>query len=174
MSVAVAPYRHEAFNGLYLVKEAGNDLQAKGGGVMIHDEFGPLFLKHGIEEKFGLGLLHRHFDMEPSERLVELNNISTPWDETDAQSIGGALLSHSWDALLSTFGEFLAELYAKLRALGLDKTLGLRAHPGPDFDGLVEVTVGRANINFHPSEASGNNSLSGLVQVLTIFDADAC
>jgi hypothetical protein len=119
--------------------------------------------------------------MEPGERLVELNNISTPWNATDAQVIGGTLLSQSWvfvdnqllpyefvyahgdaadvqrlsqDALLASCGGFLAELYAKLLALGLDKTLGLRAHPGPEFDGLVEVTVGRANINFHPSKAS--------------------
>jgi hypothetical protein len=113
--------------------------------------------------------------MEPSERLVEFNNISTPWGATDADAIGGILLAHSWlfsdnelfpyefsyqhgessqDTVLASQDGFLVELYSKLSGLGLEKTLGLRRHPGPNFDGLVEVTVGRANINFNPSEAS--------------------
>lgn len=119
--------------------------------------------------------------MAPRERLVELNNISTPWDATDAQSIGGVLRAQSWlfadnqlvpyefhyehgeaahtqlhsqDTALGLLGGFLEELYTALLTLDLDKTLGLRLHPGKEVEGLVEVTAGRANINFHPSEAS--------------------
>lgn len=185
MSLAIAAYCHDAFIGLPSVMDAGSDLQTKGGRDVIHDVLGPLFTKHGVEEKFGLGLLHRHFEMAPSERLVELNNISTPWNATDAQSIGGILRAQSWlfadnqlvpyefryvhgeaahtqlrsqDTTLGLLGGFLKELYAALLALDLDKTLGLRLHPGMEFDGLVEVTAGRANINFHPSEMSPKNS----------------
>jgi len=185
MSLDVAAYLHDGFIGLPSVIDAGNDLKALGGREMIYEVFGPLFTKHGVDEKFGLGLLHRHFDMTPNERLVELNNIATPWDETDAESIGGVLITQSWmfidnkivpyeflylhgkdaetkqrleGAGLMFLSGFLAEVYAKLAALGLDKTLGLRLHPGPEFNGLVEVTVGRANINFHPSQMSPKDS----------------
>ena len=34
--------------------------------------------------------------MAPDQRLIELNNISAPWNGGDAQSIGGLLLSQSW------------------------------------------------------------------------------
>lgn len=123
--------------------------------------------------------------MAPDQQLVELNNISTPWNVGDAQSIGGSLLSQSWrfmdtklapyefsyshgdaadeqvrsqGATLGSLGVFLAELHTQLLVLGLVKTLGLRVHPGPDFDGLVEVTAGKANINFHPSKASNGSN----------------
>lgn len=123
--------------------------------------------------------------MAPTERLVELNNISTPWDVGDAQSIGGVLLPQSWillenqlvpyefcylhgdaaygqqlsqEATLASLGGFLDELYAKLVDIGIHDLLGLRLHPGLEFDGLVEVTVGRANINFHPSKVSSVSS----------------
>lgn len=185
MSCVLAEYRHDAFNDLPSVTDAGNALQAKGGHDIIHETLGPLFVKHGIEEKFGLGLLHRHFEMAPSERLVEYNSTSTPWDAADAQNIGGMLLSQSWlfgdnqlvpyefcyshgnaaraqrlsqDATLASMGRFLEELHAMLLAFGLDKTLGLRRHPGLQFEGLVEVTAGRANINFHPSVMSPKES----------------
>ncbi|PPQ93385.1 hypothetical protein CVT25_007094 [Psilocybe cyanescens] len=175
MSIVIASYRHDSFSGLPDIIDAGSDLHAKGGCGIIHKVFGPIFIKYGVEEKLGLGLLHRHFDMEPSEQLIELNNISTLWGATDANDIGSALLENSWlfsnnelvpyefiyqhgeftqDSMLAALDGFLVELYAKLSALGLDKTLGLRRHPGPDFDGLVEVMVGKAKINFHPSKAS--------------------
>lgn len=120
--------------------------------------------------------------MEPRERLVEVNNVSTPWDARDADAIGGTILAQSWlflnkemvpyefsyscasdaaqveqlsqDTALASLSGFLAEIYAKLSVLGMEKTLGLRRHPGPNFEGFVEVTAGRANINFHPSKAS--------------------
>jgi hypothetical protein len=51
MSLAVAPYHHDAFSGLPRVVDAGSGLQAKGGRDMIYDMFATLFVKHGIEEK---------------------------------------------------------------------------------------------------------------------------
>ena len=35
-------------------------------------ELGTVLARHGKTERFGVGLLHRHFDLEEGERLVEL------------------------------------------------------------------------------------------------------
>lgn len=47
--------------------------------------FGSLFVKHGVTEKFGLTMVHRHFDITENEVLVETLNdqntvsVTSPW-----------------------------------------------------------------------------------------------
>lgn len=38
-----------------------------------------LFLAHQVHEQFGIGFLHKHFHIKPTERLVDYRNISAPW-----------------------------------------------------------------------------------------------
>jgi hypothetical protein len=117
--------------------------------------------------------------MSPEERLAEFNNVSSPWLKGDPNIFGGSLVPHSWlfsngqlipyefhyvphdekeeearalNATLSDHLKFLEELNTALNAMGLTGTLGLRSHPSQDFEGSVEVTCGRANINFLPSQ----------------------
>ncbi len=113
--------------------------------------------------------------MAPDERLVEINNISIPWDLHTIAEVGGAICPTSWlfyegklvpyeytftgsdteRAEMYTnpadYPAFLEALYACLKELGLQNALALRVHPGPDFKGSVEFTVGRANISVSPS-----------------------
>src|ERR1700722_10973256 len=41
--------------------------------------FRELFLDYNMDRTFGLILLHRHFDLNENERLVEYNGTSVPW-----------------------------------------------------------------------------------------------
>jgi hypothetical protein len=51
MSIAIASYHHDSFSRLTNVIDAGRDLHAKGGRDTIHEVFGPIFIKYGVEEK---------------------------------------------------------------------------------------------------------------------------
>ena len=50
----------------------------------------------------------------------------------------------------SAHPEFLAELYATLKKCRAQRYLALTVHPGPDFKGSVEFTIGRSNISVAP------------------------
>lgn len=47
--------------------------------------FGSIFVKHGVTSKFGLAMVHRHFDITENEVLVETLNdqksvsVTSPW-----------------------------------------------------------------------------------------------
>lgn len=49
------------------------------------ESFGRLFVKHGVDEEFGLAMVHRHFDISNNEVLVETLNdqnsisVTSPW-----------------------------------------------------------------------------------------------
>jgi hypothetical protein len=46
-----------------------------------------LFLKHKVHKHLGIALLHKHFPIQPTERLLDCRNISALWDignNTDA------------------------------------------------------------------------------------------
>lgn len=48
--------------------------------------FGPvrdLFLEEKVQEIFGICLLHRHFPIKETQRLVEYHHSSSPWDAGD-------------------------------------------------------------------------------------------
>ncbi|KAI9763349.1 MAG: hypothetical protein M1839_006518, partial [Geoglossum umbratile] len=42
-----------------------------------------LFLKHKVHKHLGIALLHKHFPIRPTERLVDCRSISAPWDIGD-------------------------------------------------------------------------------------------
>jgi len=176
MAIELSDYLHDAYSDLPPLCSAHRAFVLKDNHDTIHDKLGPIFRKHHADEAFGLGLLHRHFDMTPDERLVQLNNISTPWNEADATRVGGTAVPAAWlfrdskivpyefcfisndstkvPASVAEYPAFLEELLSALKDLGLQNSLGLRVHPGPDFEGSVEFTVGRANICVPPSTVS--------------------
>lgn len=39
-----------------------------------------LFLAHQVHKQFGIGLLHKHFPIKETERLVDFRNIAAAWD----------------------------------------------------------------------------------------------
>ena len=73
------PYSRDIFHTAIHISTAGNEFQKRDGQHFIDTVLAPIFKKHCVEEAFGVGLIHRHFDIEEDEKLVEFNNVSTPW-----------------------------------------------------------------------------------------------
>jgi hypothetical protein len=60
-----------------------------------------VFLRHGVHQTLGLAVLHRHFDLETGEKLVEYNAVTAPWRMPDSlKIIRGKVFPKSW-----VFGE---------------------------------------------------------------------
>lgn len=136
-------------------------------------EFRALFEKYGTERVFGVVLNHRHFNMSSNERLVEYAGTSVPWEsmldktqptswfisednnclpyefhysqDDDPNEEDCTPDNPKYSAFINSFNELLREK----NALGL---FGICRYPGDDFPGRVEITEGRANINFHPDD----------------------
>ena len=51
------------------------------GDELVRTVFKDFFLKHGMEYKFGLSMLHHHFDLSAREMLVDYDSTSVPWPE---------------------------------------------------------------------------------------------
>ncbi|KAJ4308778.1 hypothetical protein N0V84_011894 [Fusarium piperis] len=39
-----------------------------------------IFLRHKVNEIYGIALLHKHFQIQSTERLVDIRNVSSPWE----------------------------------------------------------------------------------------------
>jgi len=93
MAEVLQSYSTHAFNTLPELHPAQDSFTSKGGKHLVDEVFKPMIEKHKLEAKLGVGLLHRHFDLEGSEKLVEFNNISLPWnsDREDSHN-GGKIL----------------------------------------------------------------------------------
>ncbi|KAH0593436.1 hypothetical protein MHUMG1_08893 [Metarhizium humberi] len=163
-------YDPSAYNRLPLLADAGRVFDLKHGDSLLED-FRMLFQQHKTDRTFGLVLNHRHFDMGPTERLVEYQGTLVPWENMIAGTKPSSwLISENDDCLPYEFyyspkeneeddspnkpeyGEFVKSFNQILRqndALGL---FGLCRYPGDDFQGRVEITEGRANINLNPND----------------------
>jgi hypothetical protein len=71
MAKLLQPYSTHAFNTLPELHTAQDSFTSKGGKNLVDEVFKPMIEKHKLEAKLGVGLLHRHFDLEGSEKLVE-------------------------------------------------------------------------------------------------------
>ncbi|KAI0008476.1 hypothetical protein F4779DRAFT_448368 [Xylariaceae sp. FL0662B] len=176
--MAAVSYSPTTYNKLPDLAAAGADFDAKNGDDLI-PSFRELFLRHNLDRVFGLSLLHRHFDMEPHERLVEYRGTSVPW----AQSLAKSAKPTNWvleeddgfrpfefhysledaadtpdspqDPKYATFIKDFKELLEQKNAADL---FGLCSYPGDDFEGRVEITEARANINLLPKDVSRTRS----------------
>lgn len=125
-------------------------------------------------KELAICLIHRHFDLSPSEKLVENGAVSCPWEYSQADSdiVGGAVVPRSWtfrDGQLFPFEfgyneglqdtvykqlpdkpQFYTELNALLEEHGLTELLGLTLNTGDTPSGTVkfEKTFDRANVIF--------------------------
>ena len=126
-----------------------------------------------MNEKFELALLHRHYNISPNEKVVELGPVSSPWDVADRgeEIPGGSVLPRSWrvyDGELkplefkfipkrdmatqqqTTFPKaFVKELIQLLFEAGLDDILGIqlidKEREKSEVE-LMEVTYGRSSL----------------------------
>jgi hypothetical protein len=156
-------------------------------------------LNHGVHERFGVILLHKHLDIGPTERLVEYGYTSNPWEVGDATShvidkYEGTILPRSFrlmegnfvpyefgyfhETRLPTFegrrdGQFLKKFGSFLAEHQLDRVLGLRDldHRDPKLN--VEVTEGKANLMM-PRGSVPDSELVPAVWTFGLDDDDRC
>ena len=174
MATVLQPYSTYKYNTIPDLHTAQESFTAKSGMELINEFFKPMVEKYHLEGKLGVGLLHRHFNLEGSEKLVEFNNISLPWKNQDGDNYSvGKILPNAWavngDKLLpyefyySPLGrdshfdfeatsDFLSEFMQTISKSGLEQTICLRLFPHVGFTGALELTEGRANINLSPDQ----------------------
>ncbi|KAJ9602595.1 hypothetical protein H2200_012788 [Cladophialophora chaetospira] len=76
---ATAPYSSKIFNSLEDLFPATAKFEALKGSEWLHDVGKALLKEHGMNTTFGFILLHRHFDIDEDQILVEFNNVTVPW-----------------------------------------------------------------------------------------------
>ncbi|KAM0226809.1 hypothetical protein ACHAP5_012309 [Fusarium lateritium] len=167
---APAAYDHHAVDAMTDVDVAAQRLQELNGLNHMKSCIRDIFMKHGVDKVFGVGLLHRHYDVAPNEKIVELGPVSSPWVVGDDEVItGGAVLPHTWrvfDGELKPTefkfvpqrdvsntdqpvfpAAFVKELIGVLQETGLDEVLGVSLYEAGDPDNeTMEVTYGRSSI----------------------------
>ena len=168
MAITVQPYDVKEFNSLLNFSDVGPIFDAIGGTNIIANKMMPLFRSHGVEHDLGVTLLHRHFELEDGEQLIDIRGTSVPVSfETSTPSIwalqGGDqchlrpmefsidnIKAPSWDR--PQFQVFLKAFTEVVKECGGQDIFGLCAYPGNQYPGRVEFTSGRANVNLRPSE----------------------
>ncbi|RSL67952.1 hypothetical protein CEP54_002993 [Fusarium duplospermum] len=165
-----ASYDHRAVDAMTDVDVASQRLQELNGLAHMKSCIRDVFMKHGVDKAFGVGLLHRHYDVAPSEKIIELGPVSSPWVVGDDEVVtGGSVLPHTWrvfdgelkptefkfvpqrdvsNADRPVFPEaFVKELIGVLQETGLDEVLGVSLYEAGDPDNeTMEVTYGRSSI----------------------------
>ncbi len=124
-----------------------------------------VFNKYHAEKELALSLIHRHFDLQPAERLVEYGRVTAPWVLNEYSShkvrpkswafIGDELYPYEFEynplipSKAFEFDEgFLSDFQQTLRDHNLMNTFGIALAPAddPDFPCLIEFTAGRTNV----------------------------
>jgi hypothetical protein len=67
MSQETLSYDYSRFNGLPSIEDADADMRAKNKLSVALERLGPIFLRHGVYETFGISLLHKHWLVVPGE-----------------------------------------------------------------------------------------------------------
>jgi hypothetical protein len=174
----VEQYSSAFFNSTPELPDALRKHQIAGGNNWVHDTFGPIFRKHGVDKLLGIGLLHHHFSLEDDEFLTDVRGTSTPWKsqtgtrpsvwafqnmrltplEFAMDDDDSSVAYPRWDC--SDMKDFLMDLSTLFENHGVAGTYGLVRYPGDDFPGRVEMTVGRANVNLTPTQADKHDPAS--------------
>ncbi|EXA54767.1 hypothetical protein FOVG_02173 [Fusarium oxysporum f. sp. pisi HDV247] len=165
-----ASYDHRAVDAMTDVDVAAQRLQELNGLDHMKSCIRDVFMKHGVNKVFGVGLLHRHYDVAPNEKIIELGPVSSPWVVGDDEVVtGGSVLPHTWRVFdgelkptefkfvpqrdLSNVDRpvfpaaFVKELIGVLQETGLDEVLGVSLYEAGDPDNeTMEVTYGRSSI----------------------------
>ncbi len=101
----IKPYTSEFFNSLPGLGDSSDSFRSNDGNAAVDSAFQDLFVRHKMTKLFGLGLVHRHFDLKPNELLVDVNGTSTAWGVPDLpeapvsaeyQKHHGRIRPHSW------------------------------------------------------------------------------
>ncbi|KAL8398166.1 hypothetical protein RB596_005626 [Gaeumannomyces avenae] len=156
--MAPISFDHKTYSGLSTLGEAVVRFNGGVGQAVLDTEI----RTEGAADLPSVGLLHRHFDMDEDETLVEHGSTSTPWKvPQDPADFMGGRIAHAAGrpADAADHAAFVGELQAILRKHDLDSTLSL-VSVTPDYlpggrgageeaaAAKCERTFGRANVVF--------------------------
>lgn len=186
-----------AYSSLPGLHAANQSLQDKGGEDIITGPIRDLFLQHGVQDELGLALLHKHWDIQPHQRVVDIRNVSTPWETGKDTSLilskyNGHIVPRSmrawneaWVPYEFEYSEkgsfditdhhtvFLEKLSTFLLQHDLQQVLGIRLLESRDASVSVEVTEGQSNIML-PKEAVNEETLVSAMWVFGKDEDDRC
>lgn len=176
MTQLIAPYSVAEYNSVPDFKDVAPTFQDQQGVHFVETVIKDLIVQHGLNDIFGVALLHSHFPLADGQLLVELNNVSVPWKVKKlsvagvATYMGGEIHPTSWlltkqDQLMpyefsfsgadkpsaielndEQYQVFLQKFIAALKAANMQQIVALKLVPEVDTDGAMEVTQGNANI----------------------------
>lgn len=171
MSVALLEYNPRHYDTLPPVIEASQNAEPSGAINALESVIGNVFVKHGVQNELGIILLHNHFDLSPTEILVQFGNSAVPWETSKNPDLFNVVpgawrfveeglapyefvylgrTKQSTVPLLADakYGPFLAELLNLLQKHDLVDVLGLVALENKDVNSppLVELEFGRSTI----------------------------
>ncbi|GMG10430.1 unnamed protein product [Aspergillus oryzae] len=172
--MSIGEYSVDHFQTLPSLEVARTNFVKLNGDDLVKDVFKKFFVEQGMDRTFGLAMLHRHFDLEPGEMLVDYQGKSVPWSAGHVSGMKPpqpAIWAVSSDGAFKqtefyfseekglTIGEkelrFMKRFQELLREHKVTQSFGLCRYPGDDFNGLCEITHGRANINLKPNDVRG-------------------
>ncbi|KAL3472730.1 hypothetical protein BJX99DRAFT_262046 [Aspergillus californicus] len=186
-----ATYTSQEFNNLPFLGASNKALEASSGREALFSDLKVLFARYGVIDRFGITLVHRHFDLNQNEVLVESNGTTMPWTTTGLRDEDGTIRPHSWAVLrgrlmpfefyfepnfaspeLSSLDYFSGvdpgffdEFKSLLQLQNLDTNLGiclLSRCPEPQ----IELTRERANITFNVSQDEFRSAQDGFIDVV--------
>lgn len=180
MPPSILSYDPQYYDSLPEIEEADALFTERWSTDSLAAKVGHVFTKHGVQDDFGLSLLHRHFDMDPAEILVNIENVAVPWHTASMNPQLANVMGSSWrivsDGLapiefhytndtiranIEDHLDFVNELASVLQELALDKVLGVCAFNGVDDNDepSVEFASGRANITLPMDVAEHEESV---------------
>lgn len=182
MSTTVSPkdaMSAATFNQLPSLHEAKN-LLAKLDKDIIENRIRPFFYDNKMEERFGIQLAHRHASLIDGEKMVKDNNTVSPWPielgktkpaswwicDGEARTVEEC----SEDNMLSPEDiSFFEAFSAFAQAESMNGLWMLVPHPGLDFEGTVESTHERTNINIPMRDVRNPDPIACLTDSVRSF-----
>ncbi|KPI37128.1 uncharacterized protein AB675_3594 [Cyphellophora attinorum] len=151
MAVLSVPYSTETFHKALSINSAGTSLEERNAVAFVSGTLAPIIREHGMESHFGVGLIHRHFNLEPEEILVDLI-YPIAWMLKESTNDDDGNETRKWmpyefafspvagkDSFVVNLDDspakqaFLEAFTTALTEGGFQDLLGLRAWPGEGF-----------------------------------------
>jgi hypothetical protein len=180
-------YVPEAYDSLPSLRLAGELFRKKNAAEQLLGPIRQLFLDRSLYHKYGISLLHKHFPIQATERLVDYHHVASPWMVGSQTALvvpryegaivprtfrffGGRAIPYefSFSATIPPMEEhegFLQDVSNLLREHDLDEIFGVRLLDDHDPELSMEVTEGKANIMM----PVGSLPDSALTEALWVF-----
>lgn len=166
MAACVSPYSPQRYNTIPNIDDAAQHFPV-GMIEQVTESIGSVFIKHQLQDIFGLVLLHKHFELDENEILLNVGSVTVPCNKNHLVTLnrkiqpsawiitaGGLVLYEYCDAFGKTvdfisYLPFVSELRVILEQFSLADKIGLCRLFEHDLNSAgtqFEFTQGRANI----------------------------